>query len=194
MSEWARGRHGPASTGRWAEGVMGGRFWAWFRSKPWWGQIGLVVLAGFATLVGLGLAFGSSSGGETAGASAPSTHKIASVTTEESTSTASTEEPPAGPTVRASATGVFYPLEQDGQKDSARYSFRTDVTSVVTIRVENTAGRVVRLVSLGRLAGHRRHTWKWDGRSGSDQLVRAGQYLIVLSADRKSTRLNSSHP
>jgi flagellar hook assembly protein FlgD len=69
----------------------------------------------------------------------------------------------------------------DGVDDAALLSFRTACPARVGVAVAGSTGTVVRRVSLGSLASGK-HTWQWNGRNGSGDVVADGTYSCTLSA------------
>jgi flagellar hook assembly protein FlgD len=76
----------------------------------------------------------------------------------------------------------FYPIEQDGYRDTTTITFVTTTNSRDTIRVRGPGGRIIRTVSLGTLTAHARHTGAWDGRNNAGQTASPGTYRIQVSA------------
>jgi hypothetical protein len=82
----------------------------------------------------------------------------------------------------------FYPLKQDGYKDSTKIAYSSSAdTSVTVLHVysTNTYGRCcgteIRTADLGPLAaGH--HAWTWDGRKNNGNFPSKGTYFVRVSA------------
>ncbi len=74
----------------------------------------------------------------------------------------------------------FYPIEQDGYRDTTTVSFTTNTNSRDTIRITTHHGRLVRTATLGTLEGHRTHSWQWDGHSNRGSPLAAGTYEVRI--------------
>jgi len=85
-------------------------------------------------------------------------------------------------TASSVSSETFYPLERDGHKDFAHFSFRTDARARDVVQVTNHRGRVIRRVALGSLGANRAHEWKWDGRNKSGRKAPPGAYAIRVEA------------
>lgn len=87
------------------------------------------------------------------------------------------------PRIVSVSPSPFSPAK-NGVKDTTTLTYalpdREDVRAVVT----NSRHQIVRgPIHLGRLRAAR-HTWTWNGRSGSGQLLASGRYRITLNTDR----------
>jgi flagellar hook assembly protein FlgD len=94
------------------------------------------------------------------------------------------------PAVLASsvAPSSFYPLEADGFRDVARFSFRTNAVAADTVRVVNAIGRTIRIKHLGALTGSSAHSWVWGGRKDGGERVQPGVFhihLVAMTDERK---------
>jgi flagellar hook assembly protein FlgD len=80
------------------------------------------------------------------------------------------------------STSPFYPIEQDGYRDTTTISFTTNTDARVTIRVRGPHGGILRTVALGILSAHTPHSWTWDGRTIAGSMVTPGTYRLQVSA------------
>jgi flagellar hook assembly protein FlgD len=77
----------------------------------------------------------------------------------------------------------FYPIEQDGYRDTATISFTTNTGSRDSVHIRNRQGRIIRIVDLGVLQGHESHSWAWNGQTAAGQVASPGRYQMqVVSA------------
>ena len=76
----------------------------------------------------------------------------------------------------------FYPVEQDGDRDTTTFRFGTNLRAVDTIQVINRRGVLVRQTRLGKLGGHRTHAWTWNGRNSEGRRVSPGGFRIRVVA------------
>ncbi len=74
----------------------------------------------------------------------------------------------------------FFSPDGDGHYERARFIFRLDARSAVTMLVRDHASQVVRTWRLGRL-GEGRHVWAWNGKTSGHRLP-DGHYTVVLRA------------
>jgi flagellar hook assembly protein FlgD len=78
------------------------------------------------------------------------------------------------------APSPFYPIEQDGYRDTTIITFTTNTTGRDTIHIRNKRGTLVRTVDLGALQGHAPHTWTWNGETASGHVGSPGTYRIQV--------------
>ena len=76
----------------------------------------------------------------------------------------------------------FFPIERDGFRDATTFRFRTSLRAFDLMQVETRSHRLVRNERLGSLAGHKTHTWVWNGRDGRGHRLRPGTYRIRVVA------------
>jgi flagellar hook assembly protein FlgD len=70
-------------------------------------------------------------------------------------------------------------------------AFKTSLRARATLRIVSGRGRVVRIVSLGRVRAKRWHRWRWHGTGSSGRAVRAGRYQVRVTATRPGQRVIS---
>jgi flagellar hook assembly protein FlgD len=88
----------------------------------------------------------------------------------------------------SAAPTPFYPLEHDAFRDALRFTFRTNIAAVDTVRVVNSRGRAIRIAKLGALNGTSSHSWAWHGRKNNGVRVQPGIFrvhLVALADERK---------
>lgn len=96
-------------------------------------------------------------------------------------------EAPLAVTKVSATPSTFYPLVQDGYRDSTTLTWRTSAASTNVVKVRNRSGVVVRSLELGRQAGGW-HSWRWGGRNDAGAKVPRGAYTLRLIAVRQPTR------
>jgi flagellar hook assembly protein FlgD len=79
---------------------------------------------------------------------------------------------------------AFLP-DADSLAEAADLSFRLTRTATTSLRIEDSAGRVVRNAWKDRARDAGTVTWTWDGRDGHRDLVAPGRYVAVLSVVSK---------
>jgi hypothetical protein len=80
----------------------------------------------------------------------------------------------------SSSLSTFYPLIHDGYRDNARLTWNISTRATDTVRVISSSGHVVRSASLGEQSAGR-HSWSWNGRTGSGAIVKTGTYRMQLT-------------
>jgi flagellar hook assembly protein FlgD len=85
----------------------------------------------------------------------------------------------------------FYPIEEDGDRDTTTVSFVTNTDAHDVVRVRGPHGRVIRTVDLGTLTAHTPHTWVWDGRNAAGETGAPGVYTIQITATYYGIRAHS---
>jgi hypothetical protein len=80
---------------------------------------------------------------------------------------------------RSAGPLTFYPLVREGFRDNTWFRFTLNQEAIVTLRIRNRSGRVVRTANLGRVSTG---SWRWNGQSNSGAKVRPGRYRIDLLA------------
>jgi hypothetical protein len=80
------------------------------------------------------------------------------------------------------APATFYPLVDDGYRDTTTVTYRLNQEADVDVKVTTAAGSLVRSDHLGRQSGSR--SWAWDGKRSDGGNVRPGDYFITLKAIR----------
>ena len=78
---------------------------------------------------------------------------------------------------------VFFPRVKDGYRDKAEFNYRTNIRADNMINVRRLDGTLIRRATLGTQSAYS-HTWRWDGRSRNNQLVKTGRYRIELVSRR----------
>jgi flagellar basal-body rod modification protein FlgD len=74
------------------------------------------------------------------------------------------------------------------ENQSAKGSFILDEPAICEVYIYSTDGRIIRRIDLGQL-GTGRHSFQWDGRDNSGELVEAGTYTFNVSAENQEGEL-----
>jgi flagellar hook assembly protein FlgD len=85
----------------------------------------------------------------------------------------------------------FYPIEQDGDRDTTTVSFVTNTDAHDVVRVRGPRGRVIRTADLGTLTAHTPHIWVWDGRNAVGERGAPGTYAIQITSMYFGSRAHS---
>ncbi len=83
---------------------------------------------------------------------------------------------------------VFEALGPNPTTGVAEVGFALPRDAEVRVRIHDVAGRLVRLIEVGRLPAGR-HQATWDARAGDGQRVRAGLYFVGLELDGRRLRV-----
>ncbi len=102
--------------------------------------------------------------------------------------------PPRVSHVRVSPS-PFYPIEQDGYRDSTTLSFSANTDTSDTVRVRTNSGRTINIAQLGVLGHGQTHTWQWNGANSAGTVQPPGKYwLRVVSIYYGQKTASAWHP